>query len=153
MPSVIPDVHIKPTSEVLIIRVVVLTGFCFILAGAGNAATGGGTFWLFLVIFWLPGIALALVIHRARLTTTGDVLTYRGPLRTRAWQREEIAVFWLDRSGGRSQNVHIGMDTAAGEEVVFRAIEASWLFNRWELDRWRAALWDWLEAADEPSVG
>ena len=45
------------------------------------------------------------------------------------------------------------METATGEQVVFRAIEASLLFNRRELDRWLATLWDWLEAADEPSVG
>lgn len=153
MPSVIPGVHIKPASSVLIIRVVVLTGFCFIVAGAGTAAAGGGTFWLFLVILWLPGVALALMIHRARLTTTGDALTYQGPLRTRAWQREEIAAFWLDKSRGKTENVHIGIETATGEQVVFRAIEASWLFNRRELDRWLAALWDWLEAADEPSLG
>jgi hypothetical protein len=154
MPSVIPGVHIKPTNSVLIIRVVVLTGFCFILAEAGNAATGGGKLWLFLVILWPPGVAVAIVIHSARLTTTGDVLTYKGPLQTRAWQREEIANFWLDKSwGAHTENVHIEMETAPGEQVVFSAIEASLLFNRREPDRWLATLRDWLEAADEPSVG
>jgi hypothetical protein len=153
MSSVISGVHIKPASSVLIIRVVVLTGFCLILAGALNVATGGGAFWLFLVILWLPGVALALVIHSARLTTTGDVLTYRDPLRTRVWQREEIAAFWPDKSRVRTFNMHIGMDTATGEEVAFWAIQASLLFNRRELDDWLATLWDWLEAAEEPSVG
>jgi hypothetical protein len=152
MPSDVPGVHIKPTGSVSMFRIVALTAFCLILAGAGNAAAGGGMYWLFLVILWPPGIALALVINRARLTATGDVLTYRGPLRTRAWQREEIEAFWLDRSGGRTFNVHIGMDTVTGEHVAFRAIQASSLADKWELDCWRAALWDWLEAADELEV-
>ena len=130
-----------------------LTCFCLILAGACSAAAGGGKYWLFLVILWLPGVAFVLVIHRSRLTTTGDVLTYQGPLRTRAWQREEIVVFWLEEPRGRTNDVRPGMETAAGEQVAFRAIKASWLFDRDELDRWRAALWDWLEAADEPSLG
>src|SRR5262249_17767688 len=154
MPSVSPGVHIKATRSVRIIRVVPFTVFCFFLAGAGAGVAGGGTFLLFLVILWPLGIALALVINRARLTATGDVLTYQGPLRTRAWQREEIAVFWLDRPWGMPNKlVHIGMGTATGEQVAFRAIQASWTFDRGELDRWRAALWDWLEAADDPARG
>jgi hypothetical protein len=153
MPTVIPGVRIKPTGSVLMMRILALTWCCPIVAGAGSAVAGGGMFWLFLVILWPPGIALALVIHRARLTTTGDFLTYRGPWRTRAWQREEIAVFWLGQQKWKTSNVHIGMDTATGEQVAFRAIEASRLFDRYELDCWRAALWDWLDAADEPSLG
>jgi hypothetical protein len=153
MASAIPGVRIKSTGSVVMMRVVALTWCCPIAAGAGSAVAGGGKFWLFLVILSLPGVALALVIRRARLTATGDVLTYQGPLRARAWQREEIAAFWLDTSRRRTFNVHIGMDTATGEQVVFRAIQASWLFDRYELDCWRAALWDWLEAADEPSRG
>jgi hypothetical protein len=153
MPSVGPEVHIKPVRYFRIMRVVSFTLVCFWAAGAGTAVAGGGTFWLFLVILWPLGIALALVINRARLTATGDVLTYQGPLRTRAWQREEIVAFWLDRPGWDPRKpVHVGMDTAAGEQVAFRAIQAS-RFSRGELDRWRAALWDWLEAADEPSQG
>ena len=158
MGPVIPGVHIKSTGSVLMMRVVALAWCCLILAGAGSAMAGGGKFWLLLVILWPPAVALVLVINRARLTAAGDVLTYRGPLRARAWQREEIAAFWLDTSGGRTFNrgtfnVHIGMDTAAGEQVAFRAIQASRLSDKYELDCWRAALWDWLEAADEPSRG
>ena len=158
MASVIPGVDIKSTGSVVMMRVVALIWFCPIAAGAGSAVAGGGKFWLFLVILGLPGVAFVLVIHRARLTAAGDVLTYQGPLRARAWQREEIAAFWLDTSGGRTFNgptfsVHIGMDTATGEQVAFRAIQASRLSDRYELDCWRAALWDWLEAADEPSQG
>lgn len=153
MPSVTPGVHIKSTRYVLILRVVQSTISCFALAGFCTAAAGRGAFfWLFLVILWPPGIALVLVINRARLTATGDVLTYQGPLRTRAWQREEIEAFWLGRSP-RTKFMHIGIYIADGEPVAFRAIEASRLLNKGELDRWRAALWDWLEAADEPSRG
>jgi hypothetical protein len=160
MPPVIPGVRIKSTPVVLAMRIMVWTFFCLIAAGAATAmastpraTAGGGTYLLFLVIFWLPGIAFALVIHRARLTATGDVLTYQRPLRAQAWKREEIAAFWLGKPRRRTYNVHVGMDTATGEQVPFRAIEASWLLDRDELDCWRAALADWLEAADEPSQG
>jgi hypothetical protein len=158
MASAVPGVRIKSTGSVVMVRVVASIWCCPIAAGAGSAVAGGGKFWLFLVILWPPGVALVLMIHRAQLIAAGDVLTYQGPLRARAWQREEIAAFWLDTSRGRifnghTFNVHIGMDTAAGEQVVFRAIQALWLFDRYELDCWRAALWDWLEAADEPSRG
>src|SRR5262249_7077782 len=101
MPSVIPDVVIKRTSWGLIERVVVLTALCPILAGMASAV--GGMFWVFLIIFWLPGLALVLMLQQARLTTTGDVLIYWVPLRTtRAWHREEIATFGLSGLGGRA---------------------------------------------------
>ena len=150
MAPVFPGSPIKPTSWGLFIRVVLFTVLCFIMAGMATAV--GGSFWLFLVILWLPGVALALVLHRARLTTTGDVLTYRGPLRTRAWHHEEIAAFWLGRSWWAHGKAHVEMETLTGERVVFWAVDASLLFNSRELDRWLATLQDWLDA-DQPTLG
>jgi hypothetical protein len=116
MASVIPGVRIKRTGWGLFIRVVWLSVLCLILAGMATAV--GGTFWVFLVILWLPGVALALVIHRAGLTATGDVLTYRVPLRTRAWHRGEIAAFWLEKTGWtRGMTAHIGMETTVTDQV------------------------------------
>jgi len=150
VPSVITDVNIKRTGWGLFARVMVFTWFCLLLAGAASAAHG--TFWLFLVILWLPGVAFALVLHRARLTTTGDVLTYQVLWQTRAWHREEIAAFGLDRNWwAHGMTAHLIMDTVAGGQVAFRAISASLLAERDELDGWVAALHDWLAAADDPS--
>lgn len=152
MPAVSLDVRITRTGWGLIVRVVWGTAFCFVLAGAATAA--GGTFWVFLVISWLSVVALELALHRARLTTTGEVLTYRGPLCTRTWQREEIASFWIDTAWwiAGTTRAHIGMETVAGEQVNFWLIYASLLFNRELLDRWLASLLDWLEAADQPQL-
>jgi len=153
MPPVISDVYITRTGWGLLVRVMGVTWLCFILAGAASAA--GGAFWLFLVIFlvilWLPGVAFALVLHRARLTTTGDVLTYQVLWQTRAWHREEIAAFGLDRNWwAHGMTAHLIMDTVAGGQVAFRAIDASLVAERDELDGWVAALQDWLVAADDP---
>jgi hypothetical protein len=130
---------------------VLITAACFILAGAAMAA--GGTFWVFLVIFWLTGVALALALHRAGLTISGDVLTYRIPLHTRAWHRAEIAAFWLEKPWwSHGTTAHIGMSTVTGETVRFWAVDASLLFDNDVLDRWLATLQHWLGAADEPSL-
>lgn len=152
MAPVIPGITIKPTGWGLFSRVALFTPVCFIMAGMASAV--GGSFWLILVIMWLLGVAVALVIHRARLTTTGDVLTYRGPLGTRAWHHEEIAAFWLAKSRWtrpRGLRAHVEMETVTGEVVAFWAIEASLLSNSEELDSWLATLWDWLEA-DQPAL-
>lgn len=150
MAPVIPGILIKPTGWGLFSRVALFTPGCFIMAGMASAV--GANFWLFLVIMWPLGVAVALVVHRARLTTTGDVLTYHGPLGTQAWHQEEIAAFWLNKSwGARRSRAHVEMETVTGELVVFWAIEASLLTNSEELDSWLATLWDWLEA-DQPAL-
>jgi hypothetical protein len=146
MPFDIPGV-IRRTGLGLFIRVACFTFLCFVLASVATVV--GGTFWVFLAIFWLPGFALALVFHRARLTIAGDVLTYRVPLRTtRAWRRGEIAAFWLQKTWwSRGASANIRMETVTGEQVTFWAIDASLRVERSELDRWLAMLQDWLEAA------
>jgi hypothetical protein len=150
MPPVIPDVCIARTGWSLFARVTGVTFLCLILAGAASAV--GGTFWLFLVILWLPGVVFVLMLHRARLTTTGDVLTYQVLSQTRAWHRDEIAAFGLDYNWwSRGMTAHLIMDTVAGEQVAFWAIGASLLAERDELDGWVAALHDWLAASDDPS--
>jgi hypothetical protein len=149
VPSAITDVYIKRTGWGLFARVMLFTCLCFILAGAASAA--GGTFWLFVVILWLPGVAFALLLHRARLTTTDDVLTYQVLSQTRAWHREEIAAFGLEENWwSHGMTAHLIMDTVVGGQVAFWAIDASLLAERDELDSWVVALQDWLVAADEP---
>ncbi len=115
------------------------------------ASAVGGTFWIFLIVLWLPGLALVLMLQQARLTTTGDVLTYWVPPRTtRAWQREEIATFWLEPTWwSRAGTACIGMETVPGERIYFWAIDASRFADRDELHGWLAMLLDWLEVADE----
>jgi hypothetical protein len=152
MPSVIPDVYITRTGLGLITRVMGVTFPCLVLSGAASAV--GGTFWLFLIIFWLPGMALVLVLHRARLTTSGDVLTYQVLSHARAWHREEIAAFGLAiRPWSRGWAAHLIMDTLAGGHVAFWPIDASLRTERDELYGWVVALNDWLAAADDPSRG
>ena len=148
MPSVNSDVYITRTGWDLFVRATFVTFLSFVLAGA--AAAVGGTFWLFLVIFWVPGLVLILVLHRARLTTTGDVLTYQVLSQARAWHREEIEAFGLAESWW-PRGAYLIMDTVPGEQVAFRAINASPLIERDELDRWVAALHDWLAASEDPS--
>jgi hypothetical protein len=95
---------------------------------------------------------LVLVLHRARLMTTGDVLTYQVLSQARAWHREEIAAFGLAMTPwSRGMAAHLIMDTVAGGQVAFWAIGASLLVERDELDGWVAALHDWLVATDDPS--
>ena len=150
VPSVITDVYIKRTGWNLFARVMLFTCFCFIVAGPASAA-GAGAFWVFLMALWLTGVALILVLHRARLTTTGDVLTYQVLSETQAWHREEIAAFGLERNWwSHGMTAHLIMDTVAGGQVAFRAIDASLVAERDELDGWVAALQDWLVAADDP---
>ena len=153
LPSAIRDVYITRTGFDLIIRVMGVTFLCLVLAGAASAV--GGTFWLFLIILWLPGVALVLVLHhRTRLTTAGDVLTYQVLSHTRAWHRDEIAAFGLaERPWPTVGGTHLIMDTVAGGQVAFRAINASPQVEMDELYGWVAALQDWLAASDDPSRG
>ena len=151
MPSAISDVYITRTGFDLIARVMGVTFLCLVLSGAASA--GGDTFWLVLIILWLPGVTLVLVLHhRTRLTTADDVLTYQVRWHTRAWRREEIAAFGLAESPWPGvRGAHLIMDTVAGGQVAFWAINASPLAERDELYGWVAALQDWLAASDDPS--
>src|SRR5215469_2999967 len=154
LPVLPSDVYIKRTGWNLFVRIFSSTALCFLLAGIVTAM--GGTFWIFLVIFWLPGIALVLVFHQTRLTTAGNVLTYQVPLlHPQSWQREEIAAFGLDQRWSVNLKpghmTHLIMDTMVDGQVAFRAIEASLWVERDELYGWVAALQDWLMAANDQS--
>lgn len=53
---------------------------------------------LFLVLVWLPWLVPVALLARIRLSAAGDVLTYRGPFRTRLWRRDEIDCFGIVQS-------------------------------------------------------
>lgn len=48
---------------------------------------------LLLVLIWLPWLVPVVLLGRFRLSLLGGVLTYRSPLRTRSWRRDQIAEF------------------------------------------------------------
>jgi hypothetical protein len=83
---------------------------------------------------------------RVRLSAAGDVLTYRGALRIRAWRRDQIERFGIVQSGWRPTVGHVEMRTLDGHCVTFLVASAS---RRREarLQEWLVAIEDWRQGA------
>jgi hypothetical protein len=136
----------SPTREALMVLWIVF--LCLlIVAGAVNEHDPRG---LFLVLIWLPWLVLVLLLGRFRLSVARDVLTYRGPLRTRSWRRDQIIEFGIVQSAWQARVGYVYMRTLDGETVTFRVAAGSRRRPEKMLG-WLAALRDWL--SDTPSPG
>jgi hypothetical protein len=118
-----------------------------IVAGAVNEHDPRG---LFLVVIWLPWLVFVLLLGRFRLSVARDVLTYRRPLRTRSWRRDQIVEFGIFQSAWQPRVGYVYMRTLNGETVTFRVAAGSRRRPEKMLG-WLAALRDWL--SDTPSPG
>jgi hypothetical protein len=116
-----------------------------IVVGALNEHDPRG---LFLVLIWLPWLVLVAVFARFRLSVAGDVLTYRRPLRTRSWRRDQIAEFGIVQSAWQPRLGYVYMRTLDGETVTFHVAAGSRRRPVKLLGR-IAALRDWL--SDTPA--
>jgi hypothetical protein len=79
---------------------------------------------LLLVLIWLPWLVPVVLLGRFRLSLVGEVLTYRSPLRTRSWRRDQIAEFGVVQSGSQVRVGYLCMRTLDGEQVTFHV--ANW---------------------------
>ncbi len=81
-----------------------------------------------------------------RPSLIGEVLTYRSPLRTRTWRRDQIAEFGIVQSAWRVWVGYLFMRALDGEQVIFHVASGS----RRRLERLQirlAVLRGWLSDA------
>jgi hypothetical protein len=139
---------IRPSTVGAVLMVGWILFLCLLMViGAVNEHDPRG---LLLVLIWLPWLVPVALLSRYRLSVAGDVLAYRGPLRTRSWRRDQIAEFGIIQS---TLNVRVGyvyMRTLAGEQVTFH-IAAGSRRRPDRLQAWLAALRDWLARTPSPS--
>jgi len=105
---------------------------------------------LLLVLIWLPWLVPVALVARYRLSVAGDVLTYRSPLRTRSWLRDQIAEFGIVQSTMNARIGYLYMHTLAGEHITFH-IASSSRRRPERLQAWLAALRDWYSGTISPS--
>jgi hypothetical protein len=144
------DVIIKPSSRAGLVFVVAWIMFlCLVTAtGAARQHDAGA---LLLVFVWLPWLVPVALIARSQLTAVGDTLTYRSPLRTRAWHRTEICSFEIaPLRWSPSKGQVLVMQTIAGEWVEFLIITASGPRHAARMQHWLSALEDWRLSASQP---
>lgn len=105
---------------------------------------------LLLVLVWLPWLVPVALLGRYRLSVAGEVLSYRGPLRTRSWTRDQIAEFGIVQSAWRVRVGYLYMRTFDGEQVIFHIASGS--RRRPErLQAWLAAFREWLSGTPSPT--
>ncbi|MGO8956596.1 MAG: PH domain-containing protein [Streptosporangiaceae bacterium] len=104
---------------------------------------------LFLVLIWLPWLVPVLLLGRFRLSVAQDVLTYRRPLRTRSWRRDQIAEFGIVQSAWQARVGYVYMRTLDGETITFRVAAGSQRRPE-KIVGWLAALRDWLSETPSP---
>ena len=139
-------VTIKTSARGAVIMVAWIGFLCLVMVlGAVNERDPRG---LLLVLIWLPWLVPVVLLARIRLSVVGDVLTYRGAFRTRAWQRDQIEGFGIVQSRWRPDVGHVQLFTRDGQCIIFFIASAS---RRREdrLQGWLAALEDWR--SDEPA--
>jgi len=127
--------------------VVWIVFLCLLMvAGAVNEHEPRG---LLLVLIWLPWLVPVVLLGRFRLSVAGDVLSYRSPLRTRLWRRDQIAEFGIVQSAWRAGVGYVYMRTLDGEQVTF-LVAAGSRRRPERMQGWLEALRDWL--SDSPSL-
>jgi hypothetical protein len=137
---------IRPSPAGALVTVLWIVFLCLVMVvGALNDHDPRG---LFLVLIWLPWLVPVAWFSRFRLSVAGDVLTYRRPLHTRSWRRDQIAEFGIAQSAWRARVGYISMRTLDGETVIFIVTAGSWRRPEKMLG-WLAALREWL--SDTPS--
>jgi hypothetical protein len=87
------------------------------------------------------------LLARIRLSAAGDVLTYRGPFRTRVWRRDEIDCFGIVQSSVSANVGQIQMRTVSGQWAVLRIASAK-RRHAPRLQRWLDALEGWHAPID-----
>lgn len=136
---------IEPPRWGLVVMVAWIGLLCLVMvAGAVNEHDPRG---LFLVFIWLPWLVPVVLIARIRLSAVGDVLTYRGLLRTRVWRRDEIDCFEIVESNWSPDVGRIQMRTVGGQWVVL-GIASARRRHATRLAGWLTELQDWQSAAD-----
>ncbi len=98
---------------------------------------------LLLVLIWLPWLVPVVLLGRFRLCVVGDVLTYRRPLSTRSWRRDQIAEFGIAQSTWRAGVGYVYMRTLDGEQITFHLAAGSQR-RPVKIEGWLAVLRDWL---------
>jgi hypothetical protein len=101
---------------------------------------------LLLVLIWLPCLVPVALFGRYRLRAAGDVLTYRSPLRTRSWRRDQIAESGIVQSSMNPRIGYLFMRTLNGEQITFH-IASSYRRRQERLQAWVVALTTTSDAA------
>ena len=137
---------IRPSPARAVLMVMWIVFLCLLMVvGAINEHDPRG---LFLVLIWLPWLVPVVMFGRFRLSVAGNVLTYRRPLRTRSWRRDQIAEFGIAQSALQARLGYVYMRTVDGETITFHVAAGSRRRPEKMLG-WLAGLRDWL--ADTPS--
>jgi hypothetical protein len=137
---------IRPSPAGAVLMVMWIVFLCLLMVvGAINEHDPRG---LFLVLIWLPWLVPVILFGRSRLSVAGNVLTYRRPLRTRSWRRDQIAEFGIAQSALQARLGYVYMRTLDGETITFHVAAGSRRRPEKMLG-WLASLRDWL--SDTPS--
>src|SRR5215472_1886384 len=138
--------HMTSAGEQLMIRpsavgAVVMTAWilCLCLLMVIPAISQHDPRGLLLVLIWLPWLVPVALLGRYRLRAAGDVLTYRSPLRTRSWRRDQIAEFGIVQSSMNPRIGYLYMRTRDGVQITFR-VASSYRRRQKRLQAWPAAL-------------
>jgi hypothetical protein len=116
------ELTIRPSPVGAVLIVVWILFLCLVMViGAIDEHDPRG---LLLVLIWLPWLVPVVLLGRFRLGLAGEVLTYRGPLRTRS-RRDQIGEFGIVQSAGRVRVGYLYMRTLDGEQVTFHIASGS----------------------------
>ncbi len=139
---------IRPSRAGAVLMVIWIVFLCLLMvAGAVNEHDPRG---LFLVLIWVPWLVPVALLGRFRLSVAGDVLTYRRPLGTRSWRRDQIAEFGIVQSAWQPRVGYLHMRTLDGETVTFRVAAGS-RRRPGKMLGWLVALRDWLSDTPLPA--
>lgn len=132
---------IAPSRAGAVLAVGWIMFLCLLMvAGAVGAHDPRG---LLLVLIWLPWLVPVVLLARFRLCVAGDVLTYRRPLSTRSWRRDQIAEFGIVQSAWRARVGYVYLRTLAGEQITLHLAAGS-RRRPVKMQGWLADLRDWL---------
>jgi hypothetical protein len=149
---VLPPDHaltIKPPRWGLVFSVAWIGFLCLLMvAGAAGEHDARG---LLLVFLWLPWLVPVALIARSRLIADGDILTYRSPLRTRAWRRSEIGCFAIIPSPWPPRASRLYLHTAAGQWIAIPITGTAWPRGTAQQRAWLTALEEWRSSAGQQS--
>jgi hypothetical protein len=138
---------IRPPPAGAVLMVMWIVFLCLLMvAGAINEHDLRG---LFLLLIWLPWLVAVVLFSRFRLSVAGNVLTYRRPLHTLSWRRDQIAEFGIVQSAWGPRLGYVYMRTLDGETITFHVAAGSQRRQERMLG-WLAALRDWLADTASP---
>jgi hypothetical protein len=143
------ELTIRPSPVGAVLIVIWILFLCLVMViGAIDEHDPRG---LLLVLIWLPWLVPVVLLGRFRLGLVGGVLTYRSPLRTRSWRRDQIAEFGIVQSTWQVRVGYLYIRTLDGEQVTFHVASGS--RRRPERLQVRlAALRGWLSDTGSPGL-